>query len=143
YISRFESKFSKNGFKALINDGAYFPYGEYDVLQSMTGPGHATVLTGAYPYQMGIPLNDWYDQKTRSKLYCVEDPGVKTVGAPDRPHVGTSPKNLIGTTVGDELKNISQKSRVLSVAVKDRAAILMGGHRANLSFWYDDETHRW
>src|SRR5690349_10639748 len=61
YLTRFESKFlpsqNKNGevggFQYLMSQGAYFPFGQYDIMQSITAPGHATVLTGAYPYQAG------------------------------------------------------------------------------------------
>jgi predicted AlkP superfamily pyrophosphatase or phosphodiesterase len=132
YLSRFDAKFGKDGFKALMKQGAYFPYGEYDILHSMTAPGHATVLTGAYPYQMGIPLNDWFDQKQNKSIYCVEDA-----------EFGRSPQNLVGTTLGDEMKNADLKTRVVSLALKDRAAILMGGHRADLALWYDDQARQW
>lgn len=143
YLSKFESDFKKEGFKALLNQGAYFPYGEYDILQCMTAPGHATILTGSYPYQAGIPLNDWYNQKMKDVEYCVEDANFETVGAPNKIHDGTSPKNLIGTTVGDELKNADLKTRIFSLAIKDRSAILMGGHRADLAFWFHSDAKQW
>jgi predicted AlkP superfamily pyrophosphatase or phosphodiesterase len=142
-LTTYRSKFKKNGFNSLLKDAAYFPFAEYDVLQSMTAPGHATVLTGAYPYQSGIPTNEWIDPKTKKLHYCVEDTSMETVGAPTKINAGTSPKNLIGTTVGDELKNKTVKSRVVTVALKDRAAILMGGHRADLAMWFDKSTQRW
>lgn len=141
YLSRFEADLSPGGFKALMRAGAYFPYGEYDILQSMTGPGHATVLTGAYPYQMGIPLNDWYEDG--HERYCAEDADHATVGAPAREGVGTSPRQMIGTTVGDELKNADIKSKSISVALKDRASILLGGHRADQAIWYDSRAKTW
>ncbi len=143
YLSRFEKQFRENGFKALMKTGAYFPYGEYDVLQSMTGPGHATVLTGAYPYQMGIPINDWYDQATHRPTYCVFDAAAEIVGGVPGKSNGVSPKNLVGTTFGDELKNAGFTSRVVSIALKDRAAVLMGGHRADLALWFDNKAARW
>ena len=139
YIPRFQHLFGKDGFKALINNGAYFPYGEYDLLQAMTGPGHATVLIGAYPYQMGIPLNDWWDQKKNAASYCVQDAEAKTVGT-STVRESSSPKNLQG---GDELKNADWPSKVIGVAIKDRAAILMAGHRADLAFWMDREDKKW
>ncbi len=142
YISRFQKQFSKDGFMGLINSGAYFPYGEYDVLQSMTGPGHATILTGAYPYQMGIPLNEWYDQKTQDTAYCVSDPDTKLVGGTSKHPGSSSPKNLLGTTVGDEMKNADGIGKVVTLSLKDRAAILLGGHRADLAFWIGGDK-RW
>jgi hypothetical protein len=58
-------------------------------------------------------------------------------------HVGTSPRNFRGTTVGDELKNAGLPSRVVAVAIKDRAAIFMGGKRADLALWFDAGAWKW
>jgi predicted AlkP superfamily pyrophosphatase or phosphodiesterase len=160
YLMRFQSKFlpalgkkgQLGGFQYLMAQGAYFPFGQYEIMQSITAPGHATVLTGSYPYQAGIPLNSWYSQKRKKMVYCVEDeqsPIVHQVKKLDASPVaslspdGMSPKNLAATTVGDELKNAGYPSRVVSVALKDRAAILMGGHRADLAIWFDSQHKQW
>jgi predicted AlkP superfamily pyrophosphatase or phosphodiesterase len=132
------------GFNYLTQKGAYFSHAEYGLLQNMTCPGHATILTGAYAYQNGIPNNDWYNPETQKFVYCAEDQTQKTVGAsPSSPHIGTSPKNLIGTTFGDELKNAYPNSKVVSIALKDRSAIMMGGHRSDLTLWFDLESFKW
>ncbi len=152
YLTRFQDRFlpAKNGngavggFNYLISNGSYYPYAQYNILQSMTGPGHATLLSGSYPYQSGVPLNDWYDSKLGKNVYCVEDEKTKLVGysdGKDRP--GMSPKNLIASTVGDELKNAGYPSKAISIALKDRAAILMGGHRADLALWFDPKAFSW
>lgn len=151
YLSRFKDRFlparnsngSLGGFNYLISNGAYFPYAQYDILQSMTGPGHATVLSGAYPYQTGIPINDWYNSKLGKNIYCVEDETSPIVGSTNTDLPGMSPKNFIGSTVGDELKNAGFPSKVISIALKDRAAILMGGHRADLALWFDPKSFQW
>lgn len=147
YLQKFSAHFlpsAKKGFNYLMDRGAYFSHAEYGLLQNMTGPGHATIMSGAYAYQHGIPNNDWVDAKTQEYVYCTEDQRFKTVGAsPKNPHIGTSPKNLVGTTLGDELKNAYADSRVVSVALKDRSAILMGGHRADLAIWFDAESFSW
>ncbi|MBC7712452.1 MAG: alkaline phosphatase family protein, partial [Rhizobacter sp.] len=152
YLTRFQDRFlpAKNssgavgGFKYLIANGSYFPYAQYEILQSMTGPGHASVLTGSYPYQAGIPLNDWYDTKQAKNIYCVDDEKTQLVGYEDgKDHPGMSPKNLLASTVGDELKNAGYPSKVISIALKDRAAVLMGGHRADLALWFDPKTFSW
>ena len=136
YLSRFSERFlpavQKNGavggFRYLMSKGAYFPMAHFDVLQNMTCPGHATILTGSPPAQSGIPLNDWFDRKTNKLRYCVEDDVD-----------GVSPRQLQGTTVGDELKNAGYPGRVISLALKDRAAILLGGHRSDFTFWMGDD----
>jgi predicted AlkP superfamily pyrophosphatase or phosphodiesterase len=155
YLLRFERRFlqpfgGKNadvgGFRFLMADGAYYPYGEYGILQSMTGPGHATMLTGAYPYQHGIPINYWYDETTHRTVSCVEDISAPLIGLEPnavKPSMGASPRNLLASTVGDELKNAGYGSRVISISIKDRAAILMGGHRADLALWFEPTHSRW
>ena len=149
YLTRFRSRFlepetsggAPGGFRFLMAKGAYYPHGQYDVLQNMTGPGHAMILSGSYPYQMGISLNDWYEPG-RGQVYCVRDDKSPLVVGKS-PWEGLSPKNFLGTTVGDELKNAGHPSRVITVALKDRAAILMGGHRADLALWFDGKTMQW
>jgi len=130
-LSRFETRFLPakkdgkiGGFRYLMEQGAYYPQASHGVLQNMTCPGHAAILTGAYPYQHGIAGNDWYDHEKKRKVYCVED---------------GSPRYLVGSTFGDELKNSGYKSRVVGVSLKDRASILLGGHRADLAIWMPDD----
>jgi predicted AlkP superfamily pyrophosphatase or phosphodiesterase len=49
---------------------------------------------------------------------------------------GRAPTNLLSSTIGDELViSSNRQSRVFSVSVKDRGAILPGGH-AGKAFWY-------
>jgi predicted AlkP superfamily pyrophosphatase or phosphodiesterase len=146
-LTRYENRFlapKEHGFRFLTTNGAWYPFAQYDILQPMTGPGHATILSGTYPYLGGIPVNFWYDRERQSKYYCTEDPEFETVGEfKPREHVGTSPRTFLGTTVGDELKNAGWPSKVVSVAIKDRAAILMGGHRADVALWMDASTYTW
>ena len=141
FLTRFQKRMSQNkngGLSYLMKNGAYFPFAKYDILQSMTCPGHATVLTGAYPYKTGIPLNEWYDSSRKSEVYCAEDVTSPIVGREAKPEAGVSPRRLGGSTVGDELKIAGYKSKVVAVALKDRSAIMLGGHRADLALWLED-----
>ena len=118
--------------------------GNIEILQNMTGPGHSTILSGAFPYQSGIALNNWFDAGKQAGVYCVQDDDSPIVGgASDGKSLGLSPKNFRATTVGDELKNAGYPSRVVSLSLKDRASILMGGHRADIALWFDTKSQRW
>lgn len=149
YLTRFQSRFlpaagkdgSIGGYNFLMSKGAYFPFAQYDVLQCMTGPGHAMILSGSYPYQMGIPGNGWLDQTSGKSMYCVGDEAQPIVGAKGKG--GVSPKNFWGSTLGDELKNAGYPARVVTIALKDRAAILLGGRRADLAMWFDPASFSW
>jgi predicted AlkP superfamily pyrophosphatase or phosphodiesterase len=133
------------GFRYLMAQGSYFTDCRYEHFPTYTGPGHAALLTGSAPYKNGIISNDWWDKATLSPVYCVDDPSVNVVGKVEGSVAKPmSAKNLRSTTVGDELKLATNgQAKVVSLAMKDRAAILMGGHNQDQCVWYDDYTGRW
>lgn len=136
YLRRFKTSFS-GGLKRLVEEGTVFQNAFLNYAPSETGPGHATLSTGCYPWKSGILSNNWIDPTTRREVYCVTDTVAEKVNAEGG---GFSPKNLEVTTVGGWLKSASPASKVIAVSIKDRAAILMGGHRADYAFWYDSQT---
>lgn len=152
YLTRFEDDFlsssSSKGFRFLMEKGSYYPLADHGLFQNMTCPGHANILTGTYPYRHGISMNYWYNRTTKKDEYCAEDSAFPLVGQAGvqggaQEEVGASPKNLRATTVGDELKNIDRKSKVVSIAVKDRSAIMLGGKRADEVFWFKEKPCEW
>src|SRR5690348_1768796 len=88
YLMRFESRFMPagspirgvGGFKYLMENSAYFPLGQYNIAQSITAPGHATILSGAYPYQTGITFNAWFNREKKKMVQCTEDPAFPVIG---------------------------------------------------------------
>lgn len=123
------------GFRWLQETGAYYVDAHHTHLPTATGPGHATILSGSDPFSNGIVGNDWWDKKAGKNVYCVDDDSVQTVGGASKP---MSPRNMLSTTVGDELKMATNgKAKVVGVSYKDRAAILMAGHAADTVIWLD------
>lgn len=152
YLTRFESQFlppiqkdgKLGGFRYLMTHGAYFPQAKYDVMNSVTAVGHMTISTGSYPYQSGIVANEWLNQDTQKEIYCTEDPQFPLLGGNvEALSDGRSPRNLIGSTIGDQLKLSYPHSKVLSLSIKDRAAILLGGHTADLALWLNRKAGVW
>ena len=140
YLYRFYDQYSENGFKRLMNEGMNFTYAQYNYIPTFTGPGHACIYTGTTPYYHGIIANDWYDKKLKKKIYCVKDAGYKTVGASNA-NGQMSPNNLLATTMTDQLRlSNNGLSRVFAISIKDRAAVLPGGHTANAAYWYDGKS---
>lgn len=131
YVDRYEHYF-RGGLKRL-SQGIVFAHADLNYATSETGPGHATLGTGCYPYQSGIISNDWIDEKSMKDVYCVAD---STAGEVDGVGGGFSPRNLQVTAVGDWLKKASPASKVITASAKDRAAILMGGQHPDYAFWY-------
>ena len=133
------------GFRYLMTQGSYFVDARYNHVPTFTGPGHAVILTGGSPYKTGIVSNDWFDKATNAPVYCVDDPRQKVVGAaPGSTAKPMGPLHLRSTTVGDELKLATGgAAKVVTISLKDRAAILLGGHTQDVSLWYDDMGGRW
>jgi predicted AlkP superfamily pyrophosphatase or phosphodiesterase len=151
YLMRFRQRFlapggDSKGYRFLTEKGAYFPLADHGLLADMTGPGHAAILSGTYPYRHGIPTNVWFDREKKREVYCVEDEGAHGIGSDGvikEKRYGVSPRGFNASTVGDELKNVDRASRVVSVSLKDRAAILMGGKRTDFTLWFDDKRCQW
>lgn len=137
YIYRYWNKFGNGGFKKLINEGYFYKNAHYNYVPTYTGPGHASIYTGTSPATHGIISNDWFVKETGKMTYCTDDDKVKTVGSDSKAGL-MSPKNLLVTTIGDELKlATNQSSKVFAISLKDRSSILPAGHSANGAFWFD------
>jgi len=132
------------GFRYLMERGAHHRLCRYDTLPTYTAAGHAVLATGADPFAHGIIGNSWYDLATGRSVTSVGDPDHPVVGVPGKEGTGFSPARLEASTLGDEVKlSNAGQSRVFSVSLKDRAAILLGGHAADLSLWFDFASGRW
>ncbi len=140
YLQRFQHQFGENGFKRLMREGFSCDSTFINHLPSATAVGHATVFTGTVPAFHGITGNDWIEQATGTKLYCVEDQTVNPVGTENK-FGRVSPRNLLATTMTDELRLATNfRSKVVGVSIKDRAAVLPAGHSANGVYWFEDEA---
>jgi predicted AlkP superfamily pyrophosphatase or phosphodiesterase len=140
-LKKYENKFSEGGFKRLQREGFSFKNTTFDYIPTFTAPGHASIYTGTVPAYHGIVGNSWYDRKQKRVRGNVEDTTVTIVGSQVANPYGASPKNLMTTTISDELRQGSNfRSKVISVSLKDRGAILPGGHTANGAYWVDVDT---
>ncbi len=128
YLPRFEHYFAENGFDRFIEHGANFTEARYPYAITETGPGHAAIGTGNPPSRSGIVSNDWYDRITHETVYCAADPRVTPP---------FSPLNLGCDTLGDRAGEKYPGAKVVGVALKDRAAILMTGRKATEAYWFD------
>ncbi len=143
YLYRYYDRYGANGFKRLLREGFSCENTMIPYAQTITAPGHTCVYTGSVPAIHGIQGNDWYDKSLKKTVYCVGDDSVKIVGGTEKSEP-MSPKNLWVTTITDELRLATNfKSKVISIALKDRASVLPAGHSANAAYWYDNYTANW
>ncbi|HEV7905365.1 MAG TPA: alkaline phosphatase family protein [Pyrinomonadaceae bacterium] len=154
YLERFGDLFAANGgLRRLMRDGAQWTNTNYDHMPTYTAPGHATVMTGAWPSETGIVANDWYERETGCVVSNSSDPEDKYGercrleksrwqlfggGEGER---ASSPRRLIASTVGDEMRLVTNsRSKVIGISVKDRGAMLPAGRHANAAYWFSPFT---
>jgi predicted AlkP superfamily pyrophosphatase or phosphodiesterase len=142
YLERFGDLFAPNGIKRLMRDGASWTETNYDHMPTYTAPGHATLMTGAWPAETGIVANDWPDRDTGKSVSSVSDTTVTLFGG-EEGEVASSPRRLMASTLGDELRlRTNDRSKVIGISVKDRSAILPAGRHANAAYWFSQRTGR-
>ncbi|HEY5464957.1 MAG TPA: alkaline phosphatase PafA [Hanamia sp.] len=144
YLYQYYNLYSEDGgFKRLIRQGFSCDNTMIPYIPTVTACGHTSIYTGSIPAIDGITGNNWWDYDLSKLVYCSEDDNVSTVGS-NTDAGKMSPRNLLVTTIGDELHLATNfHNKVIGIALKDRAAILPAGHTANAAFWYDDKTGDW
>lgn len=136
YLYRYQDKFCENGFRLLMNQGMNCRNTHYNYVPTYTGPGHASIYTGTTPNNHGIVANEWFERESGTVINCVDDSNVKPVGTESADGF-CSPHHLKTNTITDQLRMTYPDAKVISMSIKDRGAILPGGHLSNGSYWYD------
>ena len=135
-LDKYNGSYSDNGFKRLIREGFNLKNNHFNYVPTVTGPGHASISTGSTPKTHGIAGNNWFDKKTRKDVYCTTDLDYENLGG-NAYSAKMSPNNLLVETLGDlnRIEN-DMNSKTISIAIKDRGSILMGGKKANAAYWF-------
>lgn len=140
YLYYYNNEYGNDGLKRLLNQGFSFENTHINYAPTVTAIGHSSVYTGSIPAFTGIAGNSFYqDDKS---VYCCEDNLVKSVGS-DSKEGQMSPHRMLTSTIGDELQVATDfRSKVIGVALKDRASILPAGHAADAAYWWDTSAGR-
>jgi arylsulfatase A-like enzyme len=127
YLERWDHQLT-GGFRTLLDKGVFFTRAAQDHAITETAPGHASTLSGRFPYSTGIASNA---------------AGVNTREAPiigDTAQAGASPFRFQGTVLADWMKGADPSTRVLSVSRKDRGAILPVGRGKHQVYWWGSRS---
>lgn len=123
YLARFGHQFT-GGLARLLKGGARFANAHHDHAITETAPGHASLLSGRFPRSTGIMMNS----------IGVEDDDAPLLAGGYGP--GASPRRFQGSTLVDWMQDADRNTRVLSVSMKDRGAILPVGRARTNVYWY-------
>jgi predicted AlkP superfamily pyrophosphatase or phosphodiesterase len=144
YPDRWAARFGDKGFERIKKEGVWYSDVHIPYACTSTGPGHASLITGAPPSVHGIVENDWFERAAGSRVYCAQPlrpfdrvppapKGVRGRGS----DIGMSPERQLAESVGDKLLATNEKSRVVSLSIKDRTAVLLGGKKPTAAYCFD------
>ncbi|RPI85870.1 MAG: hypothetical protein EHM42_06415, partial [Planctomycetaceae bacterium] len=146
YLTRWEKHFGEGGFRRLMREGAVFDACHYPFAATFTATGHASLATGCSPDRHGIVGNEWVDRKSivlTASVASTRYDRVPSAGNAAQTSAGSrvSPELLTAETLPDVLKQSSSgQSRIVSLSLKDRSAILLAGKGATACYWFDEES---
>ncbi|MFO7693593.1 MAG: alkaline phosphatase family protein [Vicinamibacterales bacterium] len=137
YIARYSHQWT-GGLRRLVDGGAWFSRAAYPYLTTVTCVGHATISTGAFPRTHGIVGNSWFDRDLGRSVGCTWDPSLRTISYAASVEGGQGPSHLRSATLADELRAQSPvPGRVVTMSIKERAAIGLAGQRGDAVTWYN------
>jgi hypothetical protein len=90
-------------------------------------------------------LNNWWDRAGGRLVNCTDEDSASLIGVAGRVDgVGQSATRLLSTTLPDELQlQLPGPTRVVSLSMKARSAINLGGHHPDAVAWLDEKIGEW
>jgi predicted AlkP superfamily pyrophosphatase or phosphodiesterase len=141
YVERFQGDWT-SGLKRLVTEGAWFSNAAYPYSGTYTCAGHATISTGAFPHLHGIFQNSWYDRDSQTVITCTNDASADSVAYGVRGRNNDGPARLLIPSFTDEMRT-QRGSRVVTLSLKARSAIMLAGHEGDAVTWISDSLDGW
>ncbi|SDB92149.1 alkaline phosphatase family protein [Williamwhitmania taraxaci] len=142
FLHRYWQNFSDDGFKVLVNEGSFCKNANYNYLLTQSAPGIATLLTGAQPASHGIVSDRWLNRSNNEMVTATFDKRYRGVGGDDM-YGSHSPRNMMASTLGDELKRWNPASKVFAVSLDPQQAVLAAGHSGDGAYWLNPYHGTW
>jgi predicted AlkP superfamily pyrophosphatase or phosphodiesterase len=136
YLERYSARFT-GGLARLIREGAWFDRAAYPYLNTITCAGHSTIGTGAFPYRHGMILNTWWDRKTQKTIDCTDDHEKREVNYGTLTGIGDTGRFQMARTLSQQMRD-RLKGRTVTMSIKARSAIGLGGRKADVVTWFDE-----
>ena len=139
YVDRFRDRW-RGGLRRLVDQGAWLRNAAYPYAATETCPAHATISTGVFPATHGIVGNAWWDRQASARVTCTADSSVRRIGVQGTAASGDSAARLNAPTLAGQLRAAIPGSRVVTMSLKARSAIMLAGTRADAVLWQDEST---
>ena len=142
-LLRYWDSFGENGFKKIINQGAFCTQTHHNYLITQNGVGQASIVTGTNPSYHGIISNEWYDRLSDKIIACADETKFNMMNG--QVSMGNyTPKNILSSTIGDEIKLANNdSSKVISISLNPVSSVISGGRLGNYAFWFNHYDGNW
>jgi len=134
YLERFHDDLAPDGLRRFRDQGSYYLNARVDQMVTKTSPGHVLIGSGIYAARSGVVSNEWYDRASSRTVSPAEI-------IPDATRVKL--RWFTGTSFAQRLHKEHPGSRMVSVSLKDRGALLFGGPDQDEAYWCDQNTKQW
>ena len=142
-VRKYWDKYGEGGFKKLMNNGTVVKSASYSYFNTEEAAGYTTIATGTQPSEHGIISSQWFEILNEKLVFCTDDRSVIPVGGSFE-NGPFSPNKIMVSGFADELKFSNQlRSKVFSIGLNYKSAILTSGHSANAAYWFDDMMGYW
>ncbi len=128
--------FNEKGIKRIFTQSEYSFSANSKSLNTGKTSHYASLMSGTTPSQHGIVSNKFFSVLDNKIIEAIEDKRYEGINT----HASISPKNLMTTTIADEMKLLNDNSKVVSIALDKEVAIMYAGHTADAALWIDDNT---
>jgi hypothetical protein len=129
------------GFARLRREGTWMQNVRFAHAACDTAPGHAAIHTGFPPSQTGIVANERVEDGRAVPM--LRDPAtvlVDDTGETTLP--GSSIARVRVDTLADRLRAKQPEATIVSLSIKDRAAIFGGGRAPDAVLWFEPKLDR-
>jgi Type I phosphodiesterase / nucleotide pyrophosphatase len=137
FQARSSSLAEDGAFAGLSREGLYAPELRYEHATTSTAPGHAALFTGLPPRESGVFANERLDPVTSKPVSMFADPESHVVLDGAQRDSSSSAAMLRADTLADALRAQRPDAQIISLSLKDRAAIPGGGRKPDAAVWFD------
>jgi arylsulfatase A-like enzyme len=134
---RLDALSPRGGFARLRQDGIFFPELRYEHATTSTAPGHAALFTGLPPAGSGIYANERPHPTTRKAISILADATTREVLDGESERESSSAALVRSALLADVLRAERPVAPIVSLSLKDRAAIFGGGQHPAASIWFN------
>jgi arylsulfatase A-like enzyme len=127
----------QGGFARLRRDGIFFPELRYEHATTSTAPGHAALFTGLPPVGSGVYANERPHPTTRKTISILADATTREVLEGQTEQESSSAALIRAALLADVLRVERPRAPILSLSLKDRAAVMGGGSHPTASIWFN------